>query len=81
MSDREAIHEQLGRDILLVHERLLAAIRARLPGMPLEERERYLALVSPLVAKLEETDKPLRDVMREAMVELLPIVMQGFAAR
>lgn len=81
MSDRDAIHEQLGRDIVLTHERLQAAIELRLPGMSLEERERYLALVSPLVTKLEETAKPLRDVIREVIVELLPLVMQGLTAR
>lgn len=81
MSDRDAIHEQLARDIVLTHERLQAAIEIRLPAMSLEERERYLALLAPLVTKLEEAGKPLRDVMREAMIELLPVVMQGFAAR
>ena len=81
MSDPDAIHEQLGRDIVMTHERLQSAIVARLPHMSVEERERYLALVSPLVGKLEEISKPLRQVMQEAMAELLPIVLQGFAKR
>jgi hypothetical protein len=81
MSDQDAIREQLGRDIILTHERLQTAIAARLPHMSTEERERYLALVSPLVGKLEETGKPLRQVLQEAMAELLPVVMQSFVKR
>jgi hypothetical protein len=36
-------------------------------------------VLSPLVAKLEEIEKPLRQVFREAAAELLPILMQRFA--
>jgi hypothetical protein len=79
MSDREATHDRLGADILSAHERLTRTIEARLPAMPLEERERYFAVLSPLVAKLEEIEKPLRQVFREAAAELLPILMQRFA--
>ncbi len=77
----DPITEQLGRDIEMVHERLDEAIRKRLPGMSREERERYLALLSPIVAKIEEVDKPLRAVLQEALGELLPVVMQGLAKR
>jgi hypothetical protein len=49
--------------------------------MRLEERERYFAVLAPLVAKLEEIEKPLRQVFREAVAELLPIFMQRFSAR
>ncbi len=81
MSDRDAIHDQLGEDILTTHERLTKTIAARLPAMPLEERERYFAVLAALVAKLEEIEKPLRQVYREAVAELLPIFMQRFSAR
>ena len=43
---------------------LTRTIEARLPAMPLEERERYFAVLSPLVARLEEIEKPLRQVFR-----------------
>ncbi|MET0154309.1 MAG: hypothetical protein ABW298_17100 [Candidatus Binatia bacterium] len=81
MSDPDAIHDQLGEEILTTHERLTKTIAARLPAMPLEERERYFAVLAPLVAKLEEIEKPLRQVFREAVAELLPIFMQRFSAR
>ena len=63
MSDPEATHDRLGVDILSAHERLTRTIEARLPALPLEERERYFAVLSPLVAKLEEIEKPLRQVL------------------
>ena len=81
MSDPDAIHDRLGEEILTTHERLTRTIAARLPAMPLEERERYFAVLAPLVAKLEEIEKPLRQVFREAVAELLPIFMQRFSAR
>jgi hypothetical protein len=81
MSDPDAIHDQLGEEILTTHERLTKTIAARLPAMPLEERERYFAVLAPLVAKLEEIEKPLRQVFREAVAELLPIFMQRFSVR
>ncbi len=76
MSDREAIGEQLGRDILDAHERFSRAMAKRLPQMDLGERERYFAMVAMLVGKLEQTDKPLRQVFHETAAELLPILMQ-----
>ena len=79
MSADDPITTQLGDDIVTAHERLTAAIRARLPDMTREERERYFALLAPLVAKIEEVDKPLKRVFQEAMAELLPIVLQGMS--
>jgi hypothetical protein len=76
MNDLEATREQLGREILTTHERFSTAMAARLPLMDLEQRERYLALVSLLVAKLEQIDKPMRLVLRETAAEVLPILMQ-----
>jgi hypothetical protein len=81
MSDRDAVHAQLGEDILTTHERLTKTIAARLPAMPLEERERYFAVLAPLVAKLEDIEKPLRQVFREAIAELLPVFLQRFSSR
>ena len=81
MTDKEAIREQLGRDILACQDRFVAAMAKRLPQMGLEERERYFALLSPLVSRLEETGKPLRQVFQETATEVLPILMQELAAR
>jgi hypothetical protein len=78
-ADDDPIAKHLGEDIVAAHERLTAAMRARLPAMTREERERYFALLAPLVAKIEEIDKPLRRVLQEAMAELLPLVLQGMS--
>ena len=76
MNDREAIREQLGREILATHERFSAAMAARLPQMDLEQCERYLAMVSMLVTRLEQIEKPLRLVFHETAADVLPTLMQ-----
>jgi hypothetical protein len=81
MTDRDAIREQLGRDTLVVQERFIAAMTRLLPAMTLEERERYLALLSILVTPLEQFDKPLRQVLQEAAAQALPIIMQELSSR
>ena len=81
MSGADAIGEQLGRDILAVHERFTAAMASRLPSMSREERERYLALLSIVVTPLEQLDKPLREVLQEAAARALPMVMQELSSR
>ena len=81
MTDEDAIREQLGRDILTVHERFTVAMTRRLPDMSREERERYLALLSIVVTPLEQLDKPLRQVLQEAAAQALPMVMQELSSR
>jgi uncharacterized membrane protein YccC len=81
MTQEEEIRDQLGRDIVACHERFVAAMAKRLPQMPLEERERYFALLSPLVGRLEETEKPLRQVFQETAAQVLPILMQELSSR
>ena len=52
----------------------------RLPQMGREERERYFALLSTLVTRLEELGKPLRQVFQETASEVLPILMQELSS-
>jgi hypothetical protein len=80
MSDPDAIREQLGRDILATQERFNAAMACRLPQMSREERERYFALLSVLVTRLEDLGKPLRQVFQETASEVLPILMQELSS-
>jgi hypothetical protein len=44
--------------------------------MPLEQKERYFAVLSALVGKLEAPDKPLRDILQEMMAEAATYVFQ-----
>lgn len=43
-------------------------------------KERYFAVLSNLVCKLEVYDKPLRDVLREIMAESAHLVLRDLAA-
>lgn len=60
----------------MTHDRFVEAMNARLPSMPLEQKERYFAVLSGLVAKLEVADKPLRDILQEMMAEAATYVFQ-----
>lgn len=75
MPTKDPIAEDLGRQIMDTHERLNAAIRDRLPNIDREGRERYLALLSVAVGKLEERDKSMREVLQAIVAEALPMVM------
>jgi hypothetical protein len=59
----------LDGDIAMAHERLIAAMENRVPDLPLETKERYFAVLSILVGKLELPEKSLGEVLREMMVE------------
>jgi hypothetical protein len=48
----------------------------RLGAMSAETKERYFAVLSKLVAKLEESEKGLRDVMQEMMAEAAGLILQ-----
>ena len=49
---------------------------AGLPAMRLETKERYFAALSILVTRLDDTDKPLRDVLQETMAEAASMIFQ-----
>lgn len=79
MSD-ELISKGLDMDIAATHERFIEAMQERLPSMPLESKERYFALLSNLVSKLENPDKPMRDILEEMMLEAGQIILQELNA-
>lgn len=75
MSD-ELISQALEGDIRMTHERFVAAMEARLPAMSLEMKETYFAILSNLVAKLEDEDKAMRAILQEMMMEAGTMLMQ-----
>ncbi len=75
MADRDAISKDLDRQILETHERFAQVIARRLPAMSLEQKERYFALLSLVVNKLDDAGKPMKQVLQELVGEALPIVM------
>ncbi len=72
----DLISQALDGDIAMVHERFVTAMAQRLPAMTVDSKERYFALLSALVAKLETHEKSLPDVLREMLPEATAIVMQ-----
>lgn len=67
-----AIEEDLDRQLDMTHERFVVAMRDRLPSMALEQKERYFAVLSSLVTKLESPEKPLKTILQEMMAEAGP---------
>ena len=51
-------------------------MQARLAHMNLSSKERYFAVLSLLVTKLEEIEKPLRDVLQDVLIEAAPYIAQ-----
>ena len=63
-------------DIAMAHERLIAAMESRVPNLPIETKERYFAVLSMLVAKLEIPEKSLRDVLSEMMADAAAHILE-----
>jgi hypothetical protein len=70
------IERDLESQLRMTHERFVAAMNARLPAMALEQKERYFAVVSALVTKLETPEKPLREILQEMMAETASYLFQ-----
>lgn len=73
--DLEEIARVLDADIVLTQQRFVAAMEARLGAMPLEQKERYFAVLSALVAKLEDPNKTLRQILQEMMSEATTLIL------
>jgi hypothetical protein len=80
MSPTELLSKGLDSDITAIHERFATAMENRLPGMNLETKERYFAVLSSLVNKLEIQEKNLREILQEMMSEAASIIMQEINA-
>jgi hypothetical protein len=70
------IERDLERQILMTHERFVAAMNARVPAMTAEQKESYFALLSSLVTRLEDGARPLRQVLQEMMAEAGPYLFR-----
>lgn len=76
----DLISKGLDMDISMTHARFIEAMQSRLPTMPLESKERYFALLTKLVSKLEDPAKQIRDILEEMMVEAGAIILQEINA-
>lgn len=71
----EAMKEHLLEQVADVHEHFVELMNARLPEVSQRELELYLGILGKLVAKLEETDKPLRASAQELFAEVAALVL------
>ena len=76
MANKSLIEQDLEKQILATQQRFQAAMKTRLTSMSLDSKERYFAVLSLLVTKLEILDKPLRDVLQEVLIESAPYIAQ-----
>lgn len=68
--------DDVDKQIATTHRRLVKAMDARIPAMELAFKERYFALMSSVVAKLETPDKSLKDIVQETMADAMSFVLQ-----
>ena len=73
---QRALEKDVDRQIVATHNRFVKAMDTRLPDLSLETKERYFAVLSALVTKLETPEKPLRDIMQEMMLEAGSMILQ-----
>jgi hypothetical protein len=74
--NESALARDLDRQIATTHRRFVKAMDGRVPDMPVDSKERYFGVLSLLVAKLESTDKTLRQVMHEMLTEAAHVILQ-----
>ena len=70
------LERDLEEQIRMTHDRFVIAMNDRLPAMTLEQKERYFAVLSGLVGRLEDAEKPLKTVLQEMMAEAAPYLFR-----
>lgn len=71
----ESLRAALEADVRMTHERFVEAMETRLPSIEADSLERYFAVLSKLVAKLEDPEKGLAQIMNEMMAEAAGLLM------
>ena len=79
MSSRAA-QSDLDRQIAASHKRFVKAMDERLGDMSDETKEAYFVILTKLVTKLEDAEKPLKEIMQEMMAEAMSEVLQMIQA-
>jgi hypothetical protein len=80
VTDKSLIEQDLDKQIVATHRRFQQAMKARLAHMSLESKERYFAVLSLLVDKLDDPVKPLREVLQEVVIESAPYIAQELSS-
>jgi hypothetical protein len=68
-------------DIMMTHERFVRAMEARLPTLEQASKERYFAVLSIIVGKLETPEKSMREILVEVIAEAGRHLMEEMSAR
>ena len=77
----EDLRDALEADVRMTQERFCIAMEARLSSIEPDSLERYFAVLSKLVLKLEDAEKSLGQVMNEMMAETASVIMQEMQSR
>ncbi len=77
----DSLRRALENDIRMTQERFCIAMERRLPAIEPDSLERYFAVLSKLVLKLEDPEKSLGQIMNEMMAETASILMQELQSR
>ena len=81
MSSADMVSRALDGDIAMVHERFVRAMESRLPTLELPSKERYFAVLTILVTKLETQEKTMREILAEMMAEAGRHIMEEMSAQ
>jgi hypothetical protein len=79
MSPRAGQSEE-DRQIAVTHKRFVKAMEGRLGTMSPETKDAYFVILTKLVDKLENDEKPLKEIMQEMMAEAMTEVLQMIQA-
>lgn len=77
----EQLRGALEADVRMTQERFCVAMEGRLSSIEPDSLERYFAVLSKLVLKLEDSDKSLGQIMNEMMAETASVIMQEMQSR
>jgi hypothetical protein len=80
MSSADLLSRALDGDIVMAHQRFVQVMEARLPTLEMPSKERYFAVLTVLIGKLEDADKTMRDVLVEMMAEAGRHLMEEMSA-
>jgi hypothetical protein len=81
VADISLIEQDLDKQIITTQQRFQKVMKARLSRMSFESKERYFAVLSLLVTKLEDPDKALRNVLQEVVIESAPYIAQELSSQ
>lgn len=80
MGSEDLLSRALDGDIVMAHQRFVQVMESRLPTLETPSKERYFAVLTVLIGKLEDADKTMRDVLVEMMAEAGRHLMEEMSA-